>query len=232
VTLRWRATDRVPRGTRVVLRLEQGASILSQVDRPPGRERYPADLWQPGEVVLERQGLTVPPDAQSGDATVVIELGDRRVPVGDVEISASTAVFDVPEMTHHVGIRFADIAELVGYDLDPGPYSSESPVVITLYWRALPGAPDADYAVFAQLLSPEGRLIAQDDSRPAGGARPTTGWLENEIVTDPHPIAFHDPYGGPATIVVGLYDPVTMERVVTDGSQDAAVLSELTIAAR
>jgi hypothetical protein len=123
------------------------------------------------------------------------------------------------------------VAELVGYDLEPGPYDHARPITVTLYWRALAGASAMDATVFAQLLSPEGRLVAQHDSPPAMGGRPTGGWVEGEIVSDAHPMVFREPYTGTATISVGLYDPATMQRVITDHGRDAHALpTVLTIA--
>ena len=224
VILRWRATEALPPGLRPRLVLEQGASILTEASQAPANGRYPTTLWQPGETVLERRRLSAPPGAPSGSAQVIIELAGHRVQLGEITIVSSLAVFELPPMASEVGLRYGDVAELVGYDLEPGPYDSDHPIAITLYWRALPGAVDADYAVFAQILAADGRLVAQHDGPPATGTKPTRGWVEGEIVTDVHPMAFREPYAGTATIVVGLYNPTTMERVVTHVGEDAGRL--------
>jgi hypothetical protein len=77
-----------------------------------------------------------------------------------------------------------------------------------------------DYVVFSHLLAEDGHLIAQHDSPPANGSQPTTGWLAGEYITDVHEMSFNETgYHGQARIEVGLYDPVTGDRLLlSDGS--------------
>jgi hypothetical protein len=128
-------------------------------------------------------------------------------------------------MAHEVHARFSDgsgepgraVAELLGYELAPGPYSASQPITITLYWRALEGATSADYTIFTHILAADGHVVGQHDGPPAGGTRPTPGWIPGEVVTDLHTMSFREPYTGPARIEVGLYDPATMERATVEG---------------
>ncbi len=121
-------------------------------------------------------------------------------------------------------VRFGDVAELLGYDLGPGSHTSDQPVPITLYWRALEGAASADYIVFTHVLAADGHLIAQHDGPPAAGARPTPGWLPGEIIADYHEMAFREAYTGLAVIEVGLYDPGTRERVIAATGETFVIL--------
>jgi hypothetical protein len=141
-----------------------------------------------------------------------------------VEIAAGEHTFMPPPMAHEFRIRFGDVAELLGYDLAPGPYASDHAIPITLYWRALEGAANADYVVFTHLLAAGGHLVAQHDGPPAAGTRPTPGWLPGEVVTDPHEMAFREAYTGPATVEIGLYGAATMERVVAASGESFVVL--------
>jgi hypothetical protein len=97
---------------------------------------------------------------------------------------------------------------------------------LTLYWRAEDTPPTA-YTVFTHLLDSTGHVIAQDDSPPAGGRYPTTGWLRGEYVTDPHTLVFNargQAYTGSATLEVGLYDPVNGARVLVSNGADHVLL--------
>jgi hypothetical protein len=77
---------------------------------------------------------------------------------------------------------------------------------LTLYWRAEVEM-DVPYTVFVQLLEPAGQVLAQDNSEPAGGARPTTGWVPGEYVTDPHELFLPlDLAPGYYVVQVGMYD--------------------------
>jgi hypothetical protein len=224
VTLRWRATDAPLPRLRPVLILEQAGSNLAESGGEPANGRYPTTLWQQGERVLERRRLTAPPGAGPGPANVAVELAGQRILLGEVVLEAQTAVFEPPAMGSEVSVRFGEVAELLGYNLAPEPYISSQPVTITLYWRALPGATDADYTVFAHLLAADGHLVAQHDGPPAGGARPTRGWLQGEVIADTHAMVFRESYSGPATIAVGLYEAAAVDRVLTSQGETAALL--------
>jgi hypothetical protein len=224
VILRWRASGPVPSGTLAGLRLEQGGSVLSRSESPPGGEWYPSHLWREGEEVLERRSIAVPPEAARGAASVAIDVGGRRLELGDIEITGGTALFEPPPMSHRVEVRFGDVGELLGYELSPSPHVSGQPITVTLYWRALEDAAEAHYTVFAHLLTADGHLVAQHDGAPAAGTRPTRGWIAGEIVTDVHPMAFREPYTGPAVVEVGLYDGATLDRILIEGGETAYVL--------
>ncbi|MDY6877774.1 MAG: glycosyltransferase family 39 protein [Chloroflexota bacterium] len=239
VTLRWRSRGAVtapPAITtplpdlRPTLTLSQAGSTLVTVDDAPAGGRYPTDLWQPGEVVLEHHSLTIPPTAADGPASLTIELGDRRVILGRVEITAGEHLFAPPPLAHEVHIRFGHVAELLGYDLPPSPsyeegsLAGERIVPITLYWRALEGAASANYTVFTHVLAADGHLVALHDGPPASGTRPTPGWLPGEIIADHHEMSFREAYTGPAVIEVGLYDSTTLERVVAATGETFVIL--------
>ncbi|NPV65839.1 MAG: phospholipid carrier-dependent glycosyltransferase [Anaerolineae bacterium] len=68
---------------------------------------------------------------------------------------------------------------------------------VDLWWSV--GAPvDRDYTTSAFALDSSGRLIAQDDTFPARGTRPTTTWLPGDLIYDPHPLQ-------PADLPPGVY---------------------------
>jgi len=238
VTLRWRATVAPLPDLRPALTLSQAGHTLVTVADAPAGGRYPTDRWLAGEVVLEHRRLTIPPTAADGPATVALELGDRRAILGSVEIAAREHVFTPPPMAHAVNVRFGDVAELLGYDLASNTYTPDQSIPLTLYWRALEGpalslskgAAGTDYAVFTHLLAADGHLVAQHDGPPAGGTRPTPGWLPDEVIVDRHEMTFREPYVGPARIEVGLYDPATLERVTTERGETFVLLpTSLTI---
>ena len=224
VTLQWRAASAPLPDLRPALVLEQEGNTIATAGEAPANGRYPTDRWHAGEEVLERRRLTVPPGALPGRATISVQLADRRVVLGSVEVGASRATYDVPPMDCEVNTRFGDVAELLGYDLSAAPFVSGEPVTITLYWRALEGATEADLTVFTHLLAADGRLVAQHDGPPVAGARPTRGWLTGEIIADPHEMVFRELYSGPSTIEVGLYDATTFDRVSTVDGEDAVIL--------
>jgi hypothetical protein len=231
VTLRWRAATSPLPDLRPALTLAQEGGRLLTAECAPSGGRYPTDRWQAGEVVIEHRRVSIPSTIVGGSVEVAIELEDRHAVLGSVEVAAGEHVFTAPPIANEVHVRFGGhpddpdqaTADLLGYDLAPGPYTSGQPILLTLYWRARAGATSADYAIFTHVLAEDGHLVAQHDGPPANGTRPAPGWLADEIIVDPHNMTFREPYTGPARIEVGLYDPTTLERVPTE-SGDTFVL--------
>ena len=98
---------------------------------------------------------------------------------------------------------------------EPGGYLLQ----LTLTWQAT-AVPDADYAVFVHLVDQDGRPVAQYDSVPVSGFRPTSAWQPGELVTDRMGLAM--PVGSQAASLqlwVGLYRPNDGRRIPVLSSQ-------------
>ena len=81
---------------------------------------------------------------------------------------------------------------------------------------------DQNYTVFTHLVGPEGALVAQHDSWPVIGFRPTTTWKPGEGIVDWHWLDL--PAGVPAGIYelrVGLYDTQTGQRLNVPATGEA-----------
>jgi len=127
-----------------------------------------------------------------------------------------------------VDVGFGDFGRLIAYQLSSTQVAAGQPIVLTLYWQGLESTSPTDYTVFTHLLSADGNLLAQHDGPPAGGNEPTSDWGAGETIEDTHQMAFNSAgqeYSGPATIVVGLYDPEDVStRVLTSEGQDQVPL--------
>jgi len=215
-----------------MLTVSQAGNILVTTEDAPAGGRYPTNRWQAGEVVLEHRRLTIPPTATDGSAAVILRVGERGLELGQVEIATGERIFAPPPMAHEVHARFGDgsgesgraVAELLGYDLASGPYTSGQSILITLYWHALERAASADYTIFTHILAADGHLVGQHDGPPAGGTRPTPGWIPGEVIADWHEMTFREAYIGPARVEVGLYDAVTGKRVPAEGGETFVLL--------
>ncbi len=86
-------------------------------------------------------------------------------------------------------------------------------VQVRLHWETHRPLPSR-YKVFLQLLAPGDRLIAQRDSEPVGGSRPTDTWKVGERIVDNYglliPLATPP---GTYRLIGGMYDPVTGQRL-------------------
>lgn len=211
--------------------LEAGGAVVAENADAPAQGRYPTDRWAAGEIVTEVRDVRVPAEAV-GAAELVVRVSGEQLAAIPVEIGGATAEFAPPAVTVAAEATFGDAIRLVGFDPPPDTVDPVQPVPITLYWQALAGDIPAGYTVFVHLLADDGRLIAQSDAAPAGGARPTNEWLAGEYVSDTHELAWREAgYSGPARLAVGLYHPLTGARLPTaDGSDLYLLPPTLTVA--
>jgi hypothetical protein len=134
---------------------------------------------------------------------------------------------DTPEVAvaGEVGVRFGDFAQLAGFSVPTAEVTTAQPLLLTLRWQALGNTSTINYQVFTHLYAEDGRLIGQHDGFPAESTRPMTEWNPGETILDLHPMAFQDTaYTGSARIEVGLWDPATGGRVLTDKGSDRVAL--------
>lgn len=215
-------------GLRLAL-LWQGAGALpvltlADVDGRWSLAVPPADNAN-GALRLDWRTARIPADAPSGTARLLLPDGTA---LAEYAVEQVPALFEPPPFAQAVGGSISGVGTLVGYMLTGDPSDRTQPFDLTLVWLAA-GATDTAYTVFAQLVSDDGRVLAQSDSPPADGARPTTGWREGEYIEDAHTLTFHaDATAGTARLIVGLYDPVSGARVAA-GATDYLALQTVTV---
>lgn len=225
VTLGWLIPPEALQEQEAVIALVQDGLLLAQEDGPPLQGRQPADV-PAGDLWLDRRVLEVSGEARSGPANLIVRLGDQQLVLGNVEIAGFERLTERPTIEHPLEATFGGVARLLGYRLEAPPrITSETTLTLTLYWQALTdGTPETEYKVFTHILNPEGRLVGQHDGVPVDGTRPFSSWQAGEYLIDVHPMQFIVPYEGVIHIQVGLYDPVTFERILTADGRDAVVL--------
>jgi hypothetical protein len=90
-----------------------------------------------------------------------------------------------------------------------------------LYWRPTDQAPPPqDYSIYLHLLDQDGNKIAQWDGEALMGHYSTRFWQPGESLLDYWVLTIPDDIPtGPATLRMGLYDPIANVRlpVVIDG---------------
>jgi hypothetical protein len=99
LTLTWQAVQPVPEDYTVFVHaLAAGDTKVAQRDTRPCDGACPTDTWQPGEIIVDRYQLPLPPDAPPGPYRLAVGLylldtGDRAAVVGRED---STVYLDVP----------------------------------------------------------------------------------------------------------------------------------------
>ncbi len=190
-----------------------GKRTAEQLDPLP----LPLDDWGRGAVLLSRHEVIVPPALETGSYELMAMLHTGSDPTGEpfrlgsVTVTAPPHQFDLPAETQSPSGsgQLAEGVSLTGYNLTP----TDGQLELRLYWQTAAPLP-VRYKVFAQLLAADNSVLAQSDQFPAGGERPTTGWLPGEIITDGHTLTLAlDSPPGPYRLIVGLYDPLTGQRL-------------------
>ena len=102
--------------------------------------------------------------------------------------------------------------------------------LVTLNARQLYGGLDARRVV----LGPDGQVYGQHDAPPGFGTLATNQWSGGDLIRDSHRLVVADSAPpGQYTLIAGLYDPTTGERVLLAGSDDTYVeLTNLTLGPR
>jgi hypothetical protein len=187
----------------------------------------------PGGAAIIHQRLAVPVLARSGAGRyglgVTLEdaegrpLGPAATDLGIVEVAArdlSQLLLTPPLVDRTLDFTVGEIAELIGVDA-PAAAAPGEPLDVALVWRALAPSRSA-YKVTVQLLDESGRPVAQHDSEPAAGTRPTTGWVPEEIIVDRHSLTLpEDLAPGRYRLVAAVYHPVTGARLSVVGTARA-----------
>ncbi|MCL4459181.1 MAG: hypothetical protein M1136_10425 [Chloroflexi bacterium] len=105
-------------------------------------------------------------------------------------------------------LDFAHKLKLVAYAIDHPRAEPGEFLTVRLDWQKI-GRVDKNYAVFVHLVNPRGRLLSQQDIRTT-----TSLWPEDKPVSYYHHLKI--PKVPPASsyrLVVGVYDPATLERL-------------------
>lgn len=199
--------------------LDAAGTVCAELAEKPVAGAYPTAWWQAGELVRDPHALSVPAATPAGRYRLALSLvravdgsSPPSVDLAEVEVEGREHGYDLPAIGHGQVAQFGPAVELIGYDLveaaQPG-----SPLEVTLYWHARQ-TPDKNYRVFVHLLDAGGQIVAQHDGAPGDGELPALGWLPGEYLTDTHRLALPAELpAGAYNLLVGLYDPVTRQRL-------------------
>ncbi len=202
---------------------------IAGVDCYPGGGTFPPTLWRSEVIYRDRYQLPIAAGAEvptagylhaglyaedgrrlrarrsSDQPPLALALLDR------VAVRPSKPISD--EVTHPIGAKLGKSITLVGYEPSAERVRPGGTLTATLVWRA-EGALDVDYTSFVHLVDADGRLIAQSDHPPLGGAYPTSLWKAGDVVRDPHHLDLSDgSASGACTLSVGMYNLRSGERL-------------------
>ncbi|MGQ9683714.1 MAG: glycosyltransferase family 39 protein [Anaerolineae bacterium] len=229
VTLYWRAQAAMSEDYSVFVHLFDGRRVLiAQRDRYPGRGLFPTSQWRPGDALADTYYLRIPPDlakprdlcievglyrAANGSRLRVLDADGKAagdsIALGRISVRPASCAREIRPVQQ----RFADHIILQGYNLDRQTVRPGETIHLTLFWRA-EGIPEADYTVFTHLLGAGDAMLGQEDAPSWSGEAPTSTWTAGRTFCDTYALTVRDDApAGDARLVVGLYNPATMERL-------------------
>lgn len=209
--------------------LEVDGRTLYTVDVPssarPGDDVRVTLGWMDGRgYILEWLNIDIAPDQPPG--AIDLSLMDGQV-YAALEIEDVPYMAVMPHVSQGVWGSLPGVGTLIGHTT-MAIVRHEAPGT-QLIWQAA-GASDLSYTVFVQLIDAAGRVIAQSDRIPANGARPTTGWRAGEYIVDVHELVWNSVASpGDATLIAGMYNARSGERVRFEDGSDHVVLGRVTI---
>ncbi len=171
--------------------------------------------WHAGHRYIARYALRTDPQLPEGPCTLTVEpTSGAPVVLGEVMLRQRPRRFTLPQNPQMaLNVTMDDFARLVGVDVGRATLSPGETFTVTLYTQAT-GTIDRDYTAFVHLIGAEGRVWAQSDHQPEGGAAPTSSWVAGQVIVDTHTLTLApDAPAGEYTIFAGLYDAERGPRV-------------------
>lgn len=198
--------------------------IVAEVNLEPAND-YGTSRWQVGDEWRGQHTLTAPAALPSGSYTLRVAVPGQSgtQTLGTLAVSAPERIFTPPPFEQTSGAQFSGVGALAGYSLTRTAESLQ----LMLIWKAT-ATPTQRYAVFVH-LGDEANVLAQSVAQPANNLRPTPGWLAGEYIVDVHSLALKDIPAGSYMLYVGLFNPVSGERVPTASLDNRVPLTEVVV---
>jgi 4-amino-4-deoxy-L-arabinose transferase-like glycosyltransferase len=233
LTLYWRALQPIARDAIVDLAaLDVGGLPGLKESTWPAYGRAPTSSWRTGEIVRDRHVLAGAGKSNAGVWNLLLDVfeplegaprltltgGGTTLNVGRFLVAPPQPSMTAPEASFQGNLEMVGHTQLV----TPGR------LAVTLTWRAV-GPVQLDYTVFVHLLDKAGKLVAQDDSQPAGGRFPTSLIPPGLTVEDAHILDVSALPPGAYQLELGLYDAQTGTRLELRGGREAALRWPITL---
>jgi hypothetical protein len=181
--------------------------LIGKLQSYHGRGLFPASLWSPGDIVVDRIGVALSEGVEAPtQARLNIKLvGEREsVEVGTVKVVPA----EWPEAPA-VFLAQMEGIQLVEASFDPKTAAPDDSVVVNLRWQVV-DPPQRELTTFIHLGDPSQPPLVQGDSPPLAGHYPTQLWAAGEVFSDSYRLDLPaDLVDGRYPIQVGLYDPET-----------------------
>ncbi len=224
--LYWLATQDPVQDVDIQLVLRDSSGARVQNLAVPLVQGFPSSEWQKDDIWRANQKLLLRPELVSGVYAMSVQFGEKLpIELGSIEVRAPEHISERPPIGAFQQATFDGLGSLEGYEAPAEIRAGES-LPVTLVWRAT-GRAKTSYRVFVQLIDDEGKLVTGSDQIPDAWQRPTSGWIMGEYIIDTHALNLPpDLKPGVYSLIVGLYDPDTMQRLRLNSGADAVTLNQ------
>ena len=231
LTLLWQASEgNAIENVQLYLQLSSDSQSWRRAHGHPLGGSYPPRRWTEGELVRDIWNALLPADAPDGRHRLhlIAETASGSIPLlhlGEIELRAHPHNFRAPQPAFTQQVELGSVARLLGYDLPTVAYARQAREIV-LYWQAL-GEMERSYTRFVHLLTAGDQIVAQCDGVPGAGTLPTTSWISGEVLTDSVQLTLpSDLPPGHYRLAVGLYDPLTWQRLADPEGMDRILLTQ------
>jgi len=208
VILYWRALQPLDTNYSIFVHLDTpNGQTYATIDEPDP-EFIPTRNWPPTLFLRNILRLTIPPNLPPIRYTVTVGAynrqngtrltlpnGESSYPIGQVWLTQPAPPRPAQPLAHFGPITLWDVK-----------LSNEK---LILLWQTDQPITQNN-TIFIHLLNASGQTIAQTDGLPYQGLYPLTNWQPGQLIIDTRPL---EPNVRPTQIAIGLYDPVTGQRL-------------------
>lgn len=225
-------------------RLGDWVTVATTTNYTPGdvttESNLPTFHWDTARYIRDEHDVTIPPDLNAQAYALRVGLIDpdqqgQRWPLADgsgdtaqlalVNIISNSSPAPLAETIEAKLTHQSNQIELISFEINE---VSSNRVAFSLLWRS-EQRPSQDYIVFAQLLDSSQNLVAGFDGPPRNGTYPTSTWQPDQIILDHRFIPIETLAPGEYQLIVGLYDPISQQRMINETGADFIPLQQITI---
>lgn len=234
INLFWQSLEApLPEFTMFVQLQDDKGQAVALTERPP---IYPTSAWSEGTLLRDLHALHLPATLPAGRYRLAAGVlspdktrlnthqGDQAV-LGHIAVTTRPRHFDPPKPNYEQFANFGG-GTFIGFDLNKVSLQAGDSLTLSTYWQGTTGF-KRSWTIFVHLVDIEGGRWSQGDQLPGAGQFPTTTWVEGEYITDVRQISLPPNIrSGSYTLLLGLYDAKTFERVPLVGGGDSIRLKQ------